>query len=147
VATKSRSFQRIRTDCQTLSGSAFRANVSVSAERFKLLAGTPKRYVKTAESGNERLLVFCGDCGTPIYTCAPASPAGYSLRIGTIKQRAVFTPGKQIWRAPPCGGWMLWHPRQRWNKATPRNKCSLSVMAGLVPAIHVADHQYFRNLF
>ena len=89
---------RRRTNCQTLSGSAFRANVSVSAEHFKLLAGTPKRYVKTAESGNERLHAFCGNCGTPIYACAPAAPASYSLRIGTIKQRAAFTPGKQIWR-------------------------------------------------
>jgi hypothetical protein len=72
--------------------------VSVSTEHFKLLAGTPKHYVRTAESGNERLLEFCGNCGTPIYACAPAAPAGYSLRIGTIKQRAVFTPGRQIWR-------------------------------------------------
>jgi hypothetical protein len=54
------------TDCQTLSGSAFRANTSVSAERFKLLAGSPKRYVKTAEGGNERLHALCGNCGTPI---------------------------------------------------------------------------------
>jgi hypothetical protein len=59
------------TDCQTLSGSAFRANVSVSTEHFKLLVGTPKRYVKTVENGNERLLAFWGNCGTPIYACAP----------------------------------------------------------------------------
>ena len=122
VATKSRSFQRVRTDSQTFSGSAFRANVSVSTEHFKLLAGTPKHHVKTAESGNERLLAFCGNCGTPIYACAPAAPTSYSLRIGTIEQRAAFTPGKQIWRRSA----LRWHPRQR------RNKCSLSVMAGLV---------------
>jgi hypothetical protein len=72
--------------------------VSVSTEHFKLLAGTPKHYVETAESGNERLLPFCGNCGTPIYACAPAAPASHSLRIGTIKQPAVCTPGKQTWR-------------------------------------------------
>lgn len=40
-----------RTDCQTLSGSAFRANIPAPAEHFVLLSGTPKTYVKTAESG------------------------------------------------------------------------------------------------
>ena len=67
-------------------------------EHFKLLAGTPKRYVKTAEGGNERLHAFCGNCGARIYSCAPAAPTSYSLRIGAIKQRAVSTPGRQIWR-------------------------------------------------
>ena len=69
-------------DCQTLSGS--------SAEHFKLLAGSPKRYVNTARGGNERLHAFCGNCSTPIDTYAPAAPASYSLRIGTISQRADF---------------------------------------------------------
>jgi Glutathione-dependent formaldehyde-activating enzyme len=44
------------TDCQTLSGSAFRINIPAPAEHFVLLSGTPKSYVKTAESGNQRLL-------------------------------------------------------------------------------------------
>src|SRR5580704_11639789 len=56
------------TDCQTLSGSAFRMNILASAEHF-VLRGTPKTYIKTAESGNKRLHAFCGTCGTPIYAC------------------------------------------------------------------------------
>ena len=63
-----------------------------------LLSGTPTSYVKMAESGNKRRHAFCGDCGTPIYACAVDSPQSYSLRIGTITQRAAFTPQRQIWR-------------------------------------------------
>ena len=55
------------TDCQTLSGTAFRVNIPAPAEHFVLLSGTPKTYIKTAESGNKRLHAFCGTCGTPIY--------------------------------------------------------------------------------
>jgi hypothetical protein len=84
-------------DCQRLSGSAFRANVSAPAESFKL-TGNPKTYLKTAESGNVRLHAFCGNCGTPVYACAPANPPSYTLRIGTITQRAAFSPRRQIWR-------------------------------------------------
>ena len=55
------------TDCQTLSGSAFRTVVPSEANSFRLLAGKPKVYVKTGESGNKREQTFCGDCGSPIY--------------------------------------------------------------------------------
>jgi hypothetical protein len=86
------------TDCQRLTGSAFRANIPAPAEYFKLLSGTPRSYVKTAESGNKRRHAFCGSCGTPIFACAVEDPQSYSLRIGTITQRAALSPGKQIWR-------------------------------------------------
>jgi hypothetical protein len=86
------------TDCQMLTGSAFRANIPTSAATFVLRSGTPKSYVKTAESGNKRRHAFCGDCGTPIYACAVEDPSSYSLRVGTITQRAAFAPRRQIWR-------------------------------------------------
>jgi hypothetical protein len=86
------------TDCQALSGSAYRANVSARAEGFKLLSGEPKIYVKTADSGAKRVHGFCPDCGTPIYATAPVNPTAYSLRLGTIKQREQFRPTRQIWR-------------------------------------------------
>ena len=85
------------TDCQRLSGSAFRANVAVAASHF-VMRGEPKSYIKTAESGTKRRHAFCGECGTPIYACAIENPQNYSLRIGTITQRAAFTPHRQIWQ-------------------------------------------------
>jgi len=42
------------TDCQTLSGSAYRVSVQAAAAGFRLLTGVPKIYIKTAESGNQR---------------------------------------------------------------------------------------------
>jgi hypothetical protein len=86
------------SDCQTLSGSAFRANIAAPAAQFALRGDTLKSYVKTAESGNKRRHAFCGNCGTPIYACAVQDPQNYSLRVGTIAQRAAFVPRRQIWR-------------------------------------------------
>ena len=85
------------TDCQTLTGSAYRANVQAPAESFEFLRGEPKIYVKTAESGAKRAHAFCGNCGTPIYAAATHAPASYSLRVGAIKQRAELRPMRQIW--------------------------------------------------
>jgi hypothetical protein len=86
------------TDCQTLSGSAFRTVVQTKPGTFKLLSGTPKVYVKTGESGNEREQTFCPDCGTPIYS----GPVGtdvkaVGLRVGTIRQRDQLVPSDQYW--------------------------------------------------
>jgi hypothetical protein len=86
------------TDCQRLAGSAFRVNIQAPAAQFHL-HGTPKTYVKTAESGNRRRHAFCGECGTPIYACADTDdPQSYGLRLGTITQRARLSPKRQSWR-------------------------------------------------
>jgi hypothetical protein len=85
------------TDCQTMSGSLFRANIQASGDTFRLVRGTPKIYVKTADSGNQRAQAFCSDCGTGLYATSPTDPSSYGLRVGTIAQRAMFRPARQIW--------------------------------------------------
>jgi hypothetical protein len=85
------------TDCQTLTGSAYRANIPAPLQTFRLLKGKPKIYVKTADSGARRTHAFCPNCGTPIYATAISDPSTYSLRVGTIRQRAELRPRWQIW--------------------------------------------------
>jgi hypothetical protein len=85
------------TDCQTLSGSAYRVNVKAPTASFMLRSGTPKIYVKTAESGNKRAQGFCANCGTQIYAVDLQHPRAYSIRVGVLKQRAELRPTRQIW--------------------------------------------------
>ena len=93
------------TDCQTLTGTAYRVSVPTRKGGFKLLTGKPKTYVKTAESGNKRAHGFCPECGTPIYSTADvADPDSYGLRVGTIRQRAQLSPKKMGW----CRSAMPW---------------------------------------
>lgn len=86
------------TDCQILSGSAFRTVAITVEDGFTLLSGEPKHYIKTAESGSRRTQAFCGDCGTPIYACAEGDgPKVYGVRAGTTHQREQLIPAMQIW--------------------------------------------------
>jgi hypothetical protein len=85
------------TDCQMLTGSAYRASVPAPSATFKLLSGQPKSYIKTADSGNRRAHAFCPNCGTPVYSSAISDPPAYSLRVGCLQQRAALPPKKQIW--------------------------------------------------
>ncbi len=86
------------TDCQRMSGSAFRYNVNSLPGTFALKSGAPKRYLKTAESGNKRAQAFCPECGTHVYASdAVDSPQSVGLRVGTLDQRAELRPSRQIW--------------------------------------------------
>ena len=85
------------TDCQVLSGTAFRTTVRARAESFKMLKGEPRIYIKTAESGTRRAHAFCGECGTPIYATSVIDQQIFGLRLGTVRQRAQLRPKQQIW--------------------------------------------------
>jgi hypothetical protein len=86
------------TDCQALTGGAFRVTIAAEPGSFRLRRGSPTIYVKTADSGNKREHAFCPRCGSPIYATAPGDePKAYSLRFGTVRQRAHFKPARQIW--------------------------------------------------
>lgn len=86
------------TDCQTLSGSAFRTVALSEKGAFTLRSGEPSIYVKTADSGAQREQAFCPNCGTPIYsTSVGDGPKVHGIRAGTIRQRRELAPKLQAW--------------------------------------------------
>ncbi len=86
------------TDCQTISGSAFRWAVPIAAEAFVLLKGEPKTYIKTTESGATNHQLFCPECASPLYsTSIGDGPKMLNLRLGTARQRAELRPKAQYW--------------------------------------------------
>jgi hypothetical protein len=94
------------TDCQTLSGSAFRTVVASLPGTFRLLAGVPKVYVKTGESGNRREQGFCPDCGTPIFSAPEGEGVRVvGLRVGALAQRDRLVPREQYW-CRSAQGWL-----------------------------------------
>lgn len=106
-------------DCQVMSGAPYRANVTVPREKLSL-RGTPKNYVKVADSGNRRVQAFCPECGSGVYSCPDQpDPPVYTLRIGTIRQRAQLAPTTQQW----CRSAMEWaedvHDLPRFEKQRP----------------------------
>jgi hypothetical protein len=93
------------TDCQVLTGSAFRVSVPCLPGTFRLLRGTPTIYVKTAQSGRKRRHSFCPNCGAPVAATADTdSPDTYSLRVGCLVQKAELPPWRQIW----CESALAW---------------------------------------
>jgi hypothetical protein len=86
------------TDCQSLSGAAFRTVVISLLDAFTLLSGDPKMYAKTGDSGAKRIQAFCSDCGSQIYaTSVGDGPKIYGIRLGTVRQRDELPPKRQFW--------------------------------------------------
>ena len=88
------------TDCQTITGSAFRHVGFVPEADFRLLSGEPKVYIKVAENGSRRVQAFCPNCGTAIYSTAADgdAPKVYGVRLGAVAQRDKLPPKTQVWR-------------------------------------------------
>ncbi len=86
------------TDCQSLSGTAFRTVVISLVDAFTLLSGEPKMYAKIGGSGAKRIQAFCPDCGSQIYaTSVGDGPKIYGIRLGTVRQRDELPPKRQFW--------------------------------------------------
>ncbi|MBA8801315.1 GFA family protein (plasmid) [Agrobacterium pusense] len=93
------------TDCQRLTGSAYRVTVSTHRNRFQITSGTPRLYVKSADNGRRRLQFFCADCGSPVYTTGEHEDAEQiGIRLGTVNQRQELRPRSQIW----CSSALPW---------------------------------------
>lgn len=93
------------TDCQTLSGSAYRSVAPVVEGSFSLQRGNMKTYVKTAADGTRRAQTFCPECGTPIYAGPVEGENGMlGLRVGVLNQRDQLPPQSQYY----CGSAQNW---------------------------------------
>jgi hypothetical protein len=61
-------------DCQRHSGAAFSVNVIVLRSALEI-DGSPRVHETTgAENGNARERLFCGDCGSPMFTMLAEQP-------------------------------------------------------------------------
>ena len=92
------------TDCQKLTGTAYRVSVPAEEGSLHLVAGQPSVYVKLGDSGSRRAQAFCPKCGSPLYTYDADAPKIYGLRVGCIDERAALVPKKQKW----CRSALAW---------------------------------------
>jgi hypothetical protein len=92
------------SDCQKLTGSAYRVSVPAEDGSFKLLAGSPAIYVKLGDSGARRAQAFCSNCGSSLYVYDADHPQAIGLRVGCIDERHVLVPRKQKW----CSSALSW---------------------------------------
>lgn len=86
------------TDCQTLTGSPFRASIW-SPRRNISVTGETKVYIKRGDSGAARHQHFCPDCASHLFVHGEGEAAdSWAIRWGGVRQRDQFAPTLQLWR-------------------------------------------------
>jgi hypothetical protein len=91
------------TDCQRRTGAPFGAGAFYPAEAVTI-SGTPKEYVRAADSGGKVRSYFCTDCGSTVYWKADNLPAMIGVAVGAIADpnfpapiKSVFEQSKHVW--------------------------------------------------
>ncbi|WP_271438217.1 GFA family protein [Pontixanthobacter luteolus] len=85
-------------DCQRQTGSACSTIMGVPAVALTI-NGEPSVFQHEGESGRSVKRFFCGDCGSPLFTEAEASPGVMWVKTGTLDNPDAFTPQVHIWCA------------------------------------------------
>jgi hypothetical protein len=89
--------------CQRRTGAPFGVGAFYPAEAVTI-SGTPKEFVRAAESGGKVRFYFCTDCGSTVYWKADNLPAMIGVAVGAIADpnfpapiKSVFEQSKHGW--------------------------------------------------
>jgi hypothetical protein len=68
--------------CRRETGSAFACNAPIAAESVSVVAGAEHLRAYESSPGKDR--VFCGRCGSPVFSRSTATPGVLRLRMGLV---------------------------------------------------------------
>ena len=84
-------------DCRKLTGGPFGISAPVATDGFFIDTGKLGKFTKCGDSGRELTRHFCSDCGSPIFTSAPAHPQTVYIKGGTLDDPSLIAPALEAW--------------------------------------------------
>jgi hypothetical protein len=81
-------------DCQKITGSTYSTNIIVPGDNFKVTAGSPKEFSKTADSGNKITSHFCGDCGSTLWRDGATFGPNKVIKVGSLDDSKALEDAK-----------------------------------------------------
>lgn len=89
--------------CRKAQGSAFGANIPVSSAAFRLVSGEAELKEYRSSPGKRR--VFCGVCGSPVFSQRDETPEVMRLRAGSLDEPVETRPGFWFYTASQASWW------------------------------------------
>lgn len=102
--------------CKRAQGTAFVTNAPIDANRFTLTQG--EAHLKAFFSNPNKKRVFCGNCGSPLYSQRLDMPEVIRLRVGTVTEGQLPEPAYEIY----CESKASWYSANADRPAHQRNK-------------------------
>ncbi len=85
------------TDCQRQSGSAFGMTMVVAEEDFRITQGEENTIAFGTDSGRQKVVWFCPQCGTRIYGRSEWRPGVIGVKPGTLDDTGALQPQIHLW--------------------------------------------------
>ena len=85
------------TECQRLSASAFGMSMPVPRDAVRITRGAPRRWSRTADSGDVVTALFCGDCGTRLIHETAGNQAVTVVKPGSLDDTSWLRPVGHYW--------------------------------------------------
>lgn len=93
------------TQCRKAQGGPFAAVIPVQAAAFRLLQG--EQSLKSYESSPGKERVFCGRCGSPVFSRRRALPSVLRLRAGLLDEPLAVAPAFHAYTASKSSWWPI----------------------------------------
>lgn len=93
------------SQCRKAQGSAFAANLPVPAADFHLESGDALLQAWSSSPGKQR--VFCGRCGSPLYSVNERVPGVVRVRAGTVDDGLAARPALHFHVASKASWWTI----------------------------------------
>ncbi len=91
--------------CRKAQGGPFGANIPVAAADFRLIGGADALRDYRASPGKRR--VFCGRCGSPIFSQRDGTPEVLRLRAGSLDDAEGLSVGLHAQTASAAAWWPI----------------------------------------
>lgn len=91
--------------CRRAQGSAFAANLPVDVDRLQFQAG--QDLLRRFESSPGKRRVFCGICGSPVFSERDSLPGVVRIRAGLLDEPVATAPAFHMHVASRCSWWPL----------------------------------------
>lgn len=91
------------SQCRKAQGGPFASNIPVQQSAFELLGGSDQLRAFESSPGKQR--VFCGNCGSPIYSQTEKLPGVLRIRAGTLEGELPSRPEAHYHVASKANWW------------------------------------------
>jgi len=91
--------------CRKAQGTPFVSNIPLERSQFELLSGAELLKAYASSEGKER--VFCGHCGSPLYSQRSSAPEAIRLRAGSLDQDLTVRPAFHAYTASAANWWQI----------------------------------------
>ena len=94
-------------NCQYASGGGPAYVVNVRRDEFRITKGRPREFTVLSEEDHHVTRLFCGECGSPIYSYNDADDEFCSVKVGSLDEPANYKPRVHMWTSEA----QRWHKR------------------------------------